>query len=187
MNLLLVESCPETCGDPSEYSYMKRLTRLDRGNGHLKYALLSIAEFHWFLNFPDRRQHIILTGLVEWTLPLWYKHHITQATSLCIIGTQETPIYCEGRQISAASSIAILVPFVGVFHAPTTKVWEMSRINILNSAETQSGLENIVMQRIVQYELMVLGMDNSTLKLPVLQEVEHNPVSQGGLLTWKCR
>ena len=46
----------------------------------------------------------------------------------------------------------------------------------------QSGSENIVMQRIIQYELMVLGMDNSTPKLPVLQEVEHNPASQGGLL-----
>ena len=38
------------------------------------------------------------------------------------------------------------------------------------------------MQRIVQYELMVLGIDNSMLKLLVLQEVEHNPVGQGGLL-----
>ena len=36
----------------------------------------------------------------------------------------------------------------------------------------------------MQYELMVLGMDNSTPKLPVLQEVEHNPASQGGLLAW---
>ena len=46
----------------------------------------------------------------------------------------------------------------------------------------QSGPEMIVMQRVVQYELMVLGIDNSMLKLLVLEEVEHNPASQGGLL-----
>ena len=39
-----------------------------------------------------------------------------------------------------------------------------------------------VAEDFVQYELMVLGIEISTLKLPVLQEVEHNPVSQGGLL-----
>ena len=31
-----------------------------------------------------------------------------------------------------------------------------------------------MMQRIVQYQSMVLGMDNTTLKVPVLQEVEQN-------------
>ena len=31
-----------------------------------------------------------------------------------------------------------------------------------------------MMQRIVQYQSMVLGMDNTTLKLPVIQEVEQN-------------
>ena len=110
---------------------MKRLPQLDQGNGQLKRVRLPITGFHWFSNFPDRREHLILAGLVEWTLGLWYKHHIAHTTSLCIIGTQDTPIYLRGRQISAAPSIAIIVPFGGVFHALTTTVWQMGRINIM--------------------------------------------------------
>ena len=110
---------------------MKRLPRQDQGNGQLKCACLSIAGFHWFSNFPDRRQHLILTGQVEWTLRLWYKHHIAHTTSLCIIGTQETPIWRRWSQISAAPPIAIIVPFGGVFDALTSNVCGMGRINML--------------------------------------------------------
>ena len=110
---------------------MKRLPRQDQGNGQLKCACLSIAGFHWFSNFPDRREHLILACQIEWTLGVWYKHHIAHTTSLCIIGTQDTPIYLRGRQISAAPSIAIIAPFGGVFHALTTNVWQMGRINIM--------------------------------------------------------
>ena len=110
---------------------MKRLPRQDQGSGQLKCACLSIAGFHWFSNFPDRREHLILACQIEWTLPLWYEHHIVHTTSLYIIGTQETPICRRGRQISAAPFISIIVPFGGVFHALTTTVWQMGRINIM--------------------------------------------------------
>ena len=110
---------------------MKRLPRLDQGKGQLKCARLPIAGSHRFSNFPERRQHLTLTGQVEWPLRLWYKHHIAHTTSICIIGTQETPIYRRGRQILAAPSIAIIVPFGGVFHALTTNVWGIGRIIML--------------------------------------------------------
>ena len=42
------------------------------------------------------------------------------------------------------------------------------------------------MKRVVQYEVIILGINKSTFQILILQGVEPKSVGQGGLLPSKC-
>ena len=165
---------------------MRRTPRHGQGKIQFNCVFLFIAGYLWFLNFPGRRWHTTQAGRVERTLCLWYKHDIAHITSSCILETQETPIYRKGRQIVAAPSISIIAPFGGVFHAPNTNVWGMSKINVLKRHR------NVVRARwcndAEDCAISIDGIGYGQHYTQITGDTRGwaESASQGGLLAWKC-